>query len=330
MDLAFSKEDLAFRDEVRAFIEEAFDEDMRARMAQSKNAHIDKAGQVRWLKRLHDKGWIAPDWPAEYGGTGWSHSRKYIFEMEMALAGAPSTSNMGLTMCAPVVMAFGTPEQKAEHLPKILSTDVWWCQGYSEPGSGSDLASLSLKAERDGDHYVLNGSKIRTTYAQWADWMFCLVRTSNEAIRQMGISFLLLDMKTPGISIVPLPTLDGPAEGEQASHPVCVENVRVPISNRIGEEGQGWTYAKYLLQFERGNPYAPGLTHQLEKVKRIATLQASDGGGRLVDDPAFRRKLAEMQIKVDTLNATELRVFGARVTGETLGAVSSMFKLEGS
>ncbi|MFM8375484.1 MAG: acyl-CoA dehydrogenase family protein, partial [Phenylobacterium sp.] len=262
MDLAFSKEDLAFRDEVRAFIEEAFDDEMRARMAQSKNAHIDKAGQVRWLKRLHDKGWIAPDWPEEYGGTGWSHSRKYIFEMEMALAGAPSTSNMGLTMCAPVVMAFGTPEQKAEHLPKILSTDVWWCQGYSEPGSGSDLASLSLKAERDGDHYVLNGSKIWTTYAQWADWMFCLVRTSNEAIRQMGISFLLLDMKTPGISIVPLPTLDGPAEGEQEINQVFFENVRVPVANRIGEEGQGWTYAKYLLQFERGNPYAPGLTHQ--------------------------------------------------------------------
>jgi alkylation response protein AidB-like acyl-CoA dehydrogenase len=330
MDLAFSKEDLAFRDEVRAFIAEAFDDDMRARMAQSKNAHIDKAGQVRWLKRLHDKGWIAPDWPEEYGGTGWSHSRKYIFEMEMALAGAPSTSNMGLTMCAPVVMAFGTPEQKAQYLPKILSTDVWWCQGYSEPGSGSDLASLSLKAERDGDHYVLNGSKIWTTYAQWADWMFCLVRTSNEAIRQVGISFLLLDMKTPGISIVPLPTLDGPAEGEQEINQVFFENVRVPVANRIGEEGQGWTYAKYLLQFERGNPYAPGLTHQLEKVKRIASLQASDGGGKLVHDPAFRRKLAEMQIKVDTLNATELRVFGARVTGETLGAVSSMFKLEGS
>jgi len=330
MDLEFSKEDLAFRDEVRAFIAEAFDDDMRAHSAQSKNAHIDKAGQVRWLKRLNDKGWIAPDWPKEYGGTGWSHAQKYIFDMEMALAGAPATSNMGLKMCAPVVMAFGTPEQKAQHLPKILSTDVWWCQGYSEPGSGSDLASLSMKAERDGDHYVLNGSKIWTTYAQWADWMFCLVRTSNEAIRQQGISFLLLDMNTPGITIVPLPTLDGPPEGDQEINQVFFENVRVPVSNRIGEEGQGWTYAKYLLQFERGNPYAAGLTNQLNKVRKIASLEPSDGGGRMIDDPDFRKKLSEMQIKVDVLNATELRMFSARSAGEAMGAASSMLKLEGS
>jgi len=330
MDLDFSKEDMAFRDEVRAFIAEAFDEDMRARAAQSKNGHIDKAGQIRWLKRLNDKGWIAPDWPVEYGGTGWSHAQKYIFDMEMALAGAPSTSNMGLKMCAPVVMAFGTPEQKAQHLPKILSSDVWWCQGYSEPGSGSDLASLSLKAERDGDHYVLNGSKIWTTYAQWADWMFCLVRTSNEEIRQKGITFLLLEMNTPGITIVPLPTLDGPPEGDQEINQVFFENVRVPIANRIGEEGQGWTYAKYLLQFERGNPYAAGLTNQLNKVRKIAELERSDGGARMIDDPDFRRKLMEMQIKVDVLNATELRMFAARTSGEAMGAASSMLKLEGS
>ena len=330
MDLEFSKEDLAFRDEVRAFIAEAFDDDMRAHAAQSKNAHIDKAGQIRWLKRLNDKGWIAPDWPKEYGGTGWSHAQKYIFDMEMALAGAPSTSNMGLKMCAPVVMAFGTPEQKAQHLPKILSTDVWWCQGYSEPGSGSDLASLSMKAERDGDHYVLNGSKIWTTYAQWADWMFCLVRTSNEDIRQKGISFLLLEMNTPGITIVPLPTLDGPPEGDQEINQVFFENVRVPVANRIGEEGQGWTYAKYLLQFERGNPYAAGLTNQLQKVRKIASLEPSDGGGRMIDDPDFRKKLSEMQIKVDVLNATELRMFSARTSGEAMGAASSMLKLEGS
>ena len=330
MDLEFSKEDLAFRDEVRAFIAEAFDDDMRAHMAQSKNGHIDKEGQVRWLKRLGEKGWIAPDWPTEYGGTGWSHAQKYVFDMEMALAGAPSTSNMGLKMCAPVVMAFGTPEQKAQHLPKILSTDVWWCQGYSEPGSGSDLASLSMKADRDGDDYVLNGSKIWTTYAQWADWMFCLVRTSNEAIRQKGISFLLLDMKTPGISIVPLPTLDGPPEGDQEINQVFFDNVRVPVSNRIGEEGQGWTSATYLLQFERGNPYAAGLTNQLAKVKKIATVEPSDGGARMIDDPDFRKKLSELQIKVDVLNATELRMFSARTAGEAMGAASSMLKLEGS
>ena len=330
MDLDFAPEDLAFRDEVRAFIAEAFDDDMRAKLAQSKNNHLDKEAQVRWLKRLGEKGWIAPDWPVEYGGTGWSLGKKYVFDMEMALAGAPSTSNMGLRMCAPVVMAFGTPEQKAQHLPKILTTDVWWCQGYSEPGSGSDLASLALKAEGDGDHYVLNGSKTWTTLAQWADWMFCLVRTSNEEIRQKGISFLLIDMKTPGITIRPIPTLDGPPEGEQEINETFFDNVRVPVANRIGKEGEGWTYAKYLLQFERGNAYAPGLQNQLRKVRKIASLERSDGGGSMMSDPDFRMKLAEVEIKVEALNATELRIFAGRANGDAMGAVSSMLKLEGS
>lgn len=330
MDLDFSAEDVAFREDVRAFIAEAFDADMRAHAAQSKNSSINKAGQIRWLKRLHEKGWVAPDWPVEHGGTGWSLTQKYIFEMEMALAGAPSTTNMGLKMCAPVIMAFGTEAQKVQHLPKILSTDVWWCQGYSEPGAGSDLASLALKAERDGDDYVLNGSKTWTTYGQWADWMFCLVRTSQEAIKQMGISFLLLDMKTPGITIQPIRTLDGPREGDQEVNQVFFDNVRVSAANRIGEEGQGWTYAKYLLQFERGSAYAPGLQNMLNKVKKIASVERSDGGGRVLDDPDFRRKLAEAEIKTEALNATELRVFAGRANGEAMGAVSSMLKLEGS
>ena len=330
MDLAFSSEDLAFRDEVRAFIADAFDDDMRARSAQSKTSAIGREAQVRWYKRLSAKGWLAPDWPVDYGGTGWSDAQKYIFNMEMALAGAPSTSNMGLKMCGPVVMEFGTPEQKAQHLPKILSADVWWCQGYSEPGSGSDLASLSMKAVRDGDDYVLNGSKIWTTYAQYADWMFCLVRTSVEERPQRGISFLLLDMKTPGLVIRPLPTLDGPPDGAQEVNQVFFEDVRVPVANRIGEEGQGWTYAKYLLQFERGGAYAPGLTNQLDRVKAIARAEPNDGGGRMIEDGDFRRKLADMQIKVDTLNATELKVFAGRAAGEAMGPVSYMLKLEGS
>jgi alkylation response protein AidB-like acyl-CoA dehydrogenase len=330
MDIDFTPEDLAFRDEVRAFIAENLDDGMKAMMAQTKNQYVDRETQIRWMKRLNAKGWAAPDWPVEYGGTGWSSGKKYIFDMEMALAGAPETANMGLKMCAPVVMAFGTPEQKAQHLPKILSSDVWWCQGYSEPGAGSDLASLALKAVRDGDHYVLNGSKTWTTHAQYADWMFCLVRTSNEDIRQKGISFLLLDMKTPGITLRPIVTLDGPPEGHQEVNETFFDNVRVPVSNLIGKEGEGWTYAKYLLQFERGNASAPGLQAKLRKVRKIASLERSDGDGSLMSDPDFRRKLMELEIKVETQNALELRVFAGRVHGDALGAVSSTLKLEGS
>ena len=330
MDLNFSPEERAFGAEVRAFIAEAFDDEMRAKLAQSKNNHLDKASQVRWLKRLGDRGWMAPDWPVEYGGTGWSLGQKYIYDMEMALAGAPSTSNMGTKMCAPVVMAFGTDEQKAQHLPRILATEAWWCQGYSEPGSGSDLASLSMKAVLDGDHYVLNGSKTWTTLAQWADWMFCLVRTSSEDIRQKGISFLLIDMKTPGITIRPIPTLDGPVEGEQEINETFFDNVRVPVTNRIGKEGEGWTYAKYLLQFERGNPYAAGLSMQMRKVRKIAGVERADRGGTMMDDPDFRKKLCEAEIKIEALNATELRIFAGRGNGDAMGAVSSMLKLEGS
>lgn len=237
---------------------------------------------------------------------------------------------MGLKMCAPVVMAFGTPEQKAQHLPPILSSDIWWCQGYSEPGSGSDLASLQMKAERDGDDYVLNGSKIWTTHAQWADWMFCLVRTSSVGKPQEGISFLLLPMTLPGIQIKPLPTLDGPAEGEQEINQVFFDNVRVPVTNRIGEENKGWTYAKYLLEFERGNAYAPGLMHMLRKVKKIAALERADAGGALIDDPDFRSRIAELEIAVESLNATELRVFSGRGAGKAVGPASSMLKLAGS
>jgi alkylation response protein AidB-like acyl-CoA dehydrogenase len=227
-------------------------------------------------------------------------------------------------------MAFGTEAQKQQHLPPILKSDIWWCQGYSEPGSGSDLASLQMKAERDGDHYVLNGSKIWTTHAQWADWMFCLVRTSQEAKPQNGISFLLLEMNTPGISIRPLPTLDGPIEGQQEINQVFFEDVRVPISNRIGEEGMGWTYAKYLLEFERGNAYAPGLMNMLKKVRRIASAEASGHGTSMIQDTDFRRKLANLQIKVEALNATELKIFSAMSSGTPVGPASSMLKLEGS
>ena len=191
MDLAFSADDLSFRDQVRDFIQAEYDPDLRQMMSQTKTGYLDKAGQIRWQKKLFSRGWVAPDWPQEHGGPGFSATQRYIFNMEMALAGAPTSSPMGLKMVAPVIMAFGSEEQKQRHLPPILSSDIWWCQGYSEPGSGSDLASLQLKAVRDGEDYVLNGSKIWTTHAQWADWMFCLVRTDNSGKPQNGISFLL-------------------------------------------------------------------------------------------------------------------------------------------
>jgi alkylation response protein AidB-like acyl-CoA dehydrogenase len=330
MDVAFSPEDLAFRDEVRAFIDAEYDADMRARMAQSKNGYMDKASLERWQKALAKKGWLCVDWPEEHGGPGFTASQRYIFGMEMAAAGAPGILPFGVKMVAPVIMKFGSEEQKARHLPPIRNADLWWCQGYSEPGSGSDLASLSMRADRDGDHYVLNGSKIWTTLAQHADWIFCLVRTSQEAKRQDGISFVLVDMKTPGISVRPLPTLDGPAAGLQEINQVFFEDVRVPVENRIGEEGKGWTYAKYLLEHERGNAYAPGLMHALSKVKKLAALEPSDGSRPMIQDDDFRKKLVQATIKVDALNATELRIFTGKSAGESVGVISSMLKCEGS
>ncbi len=329
MQLAFSAADRAFQDEVRAFIAEAFDPGLKAMMAMTKNGYLDKDAQVAWQKKLHAKGWVAPDWAAEYGGPGWTPAQRYIFAMETAAAGCPIVSPMGLKMVAPVIMAFGSPEQKAKHLPAILSSDVWWCQGYSEPGSGSDLASLQMKAVRDGDHYVLNGSKIWTTHAQWADWIFCLVRTSQGAKPQEGITFLLAEMTAPGIAVAALPTLDGPAEGQQEVNQVFFDNVRVPVSNRIGEEGKGWTYAKYLLEFERGNAYGPGLKAMLGKLKRIARIEQQDGRP-LIEDRAFRAKIANLEIQVAALDARELQLFASVGSGEGVGAASSMLKCAGT
>jgi alkylation response protein AidB-like acyl-CoA dehydrogenase len=333
MDLAFTAEDLAFQAEVRAWIQSAYTPQLRAKMALSKNGYLDKAGQLEWQHALFAKGWAAPDWPVEMGGPGWSSSQRYIFNMEVSAAGCPQPSPMGLKMVAPVIMAFGNDAQKAEHLPKILASEIWWCQGYSEPGSGSDLASLQMKAEkttRDGvEGYVLNGSKIWTTHAQWADWMFNLVRTSTEAKNQNGISFILVDMKTPGISIRSLPTLDGPVDGQQEINQVFYEDVFVPATNLIGEEGKGWTYAKYLLEFERGNAYAPGLKSALKKVKRIAAVEQA-GEGVLAADPDFARKIADLEIQISVLDATELKIFSGLSSGKSVGAASSMLKCKGS
>ncbi|MBO3276093.1 acyl-CoA dehydrogenase family protein [Pseudomonas schmalbachii] len=330
MNLEYSAGEQRFREEVRAWIDEAYDAELREMMAQSKNGYLDKEGQRCWQKKLHARGWAAPDWPAEYGGPGWTPTERFLFQSEIAAAGCPRVVPMGLKMVAPVIMRFGTELQKARFLPPTLSSDIFWCQGYSEPGSGSDLSSLQMKAVRDGDHYVLNGSKIWTTHAQWADWMFCLVRTSRDGSKQAGISFLLVEMKTPGITVDPLPLLDGPMPGEQEVNQVFFEDVRVPLENLIGEEGQGWTCAKYLLEFERGGAYGPTLRYQLEKVRQIAARQPADDGGRLIDDASFRRKLLELEIQVEAVDAAELRLFSGVSSGASIGAASSMVKLAGT
>ena len=330
MDLSFTQEELAFQAEVRDWIAEAYTPELRARNALSKNGYLDKDGMLEWQRKLDEKGWFVANWPAEFGGPELTAGQRYILNMEMATAGTPNTSPMGKSMVAPVIMAFGNDAQKSEHLPKIKNSTVWWCQGYSEPGAGSDLASLQMSAVRDGDEYVLNGSKIWTTQAQFADWIFCLVRTSKEGKPQEGISFLIFPMTLKGISIGSLPTLDGPTDGQQEINQVFFEDVRVPIKESlVGEENKGWTYAKYLLQFERGNAYAPGLKNALEKTKKLARVEQS-GGAPLIEDTDFRRKLAAMEMKIEALNATELRIFSALSAGEAVGAESSMLKCAGS
>jgi alkylation response protein AidB-like acyl-CoA dehydrogenase len=325
MDLAFSKDDVAFRDEVRRFIDENFDAELRAKMAQSKNGYLDKDGQLKWQRALYKRGWAAPNWPAEYGGTGWTPSQKYIFESEMAAAGTPIVSPMGLKMVAPVLMAFGSDEQKKKHLPPILASDLWWCQGYSEPGSGSDLASLQMRCEDKGDHYLLNGSKIWTTHAQWADWMFNLVRTRQGTKPQEGISFILVDMQTPGIKVEAIVTTDYPVPGQQEINQVFYDDVKVPKENLVGKENEGWTYAKYLLEFERGNAGAPGLKRAIGKVRKMAG-QTDASGAKLIEDSSFRARLDDLEIQVSAMEFTELRIFASLSAGQRPGPESSMIK----
>lgn len=330
MDLSLSPSDLRFQKEVQDWISANFDTDLRARMALSKNGYVDKASQVAWQKKLAAKGWIAPNWPTEYGGPGLSTTERYILQSELSGAGTPSVAPFGVSMVAPVIMAFGSDAQKEQHLPKILSSELWWCQGYSEPGSGSDLASLQMSAVRDGEDYVLNGSKIWTTLAQWADWIFCLVRTSKAGKPQEGISFIVFPMNLPGITVRALPTLDGPAEGQHEINQVFFENVRVRVSDAlIGRENEGWTYAKYLLEFERGNAYAPGLRHMLSKTRKVASKEY-DGNEPVIRNPDFARKLALLEMRIDTLDATERRVLSSLSAGQNVGPESSMLKCAGS
>ncbi|MBX3484945.1 acyl-CoA dehydrogenase family protein [Phenylobacterium sp.] len=319
MDLDLSPEDLAFRDEVRTFLDENLTPELREAGRRLTSVFCDPEHSLPWQRILHARGWAAPSWPREYGGPGWNEVQRAIFAAECARAGTPSLAPMGLKMVAPVIMGYGTPGQKAFYLPRILSGEDYWCQGYSEPGSGSDLASLQLKAVSDGDHYVLSGSKIWTTHAQHANRMFCLVRTDAGGKPQAGITFLLLEMDTPGIEVKPIITLAGEHEVNQ----VFFDNVRVPKTGRVGEENQGWTVAKYLLEFERGGGSAPGLQVGLARADRIA--EAAHG-----EDRWHRRRVAEAQIAVTAIDVSERRVLSALAGGGNPGPASSMLKINGT
>lgn len=330
MDISFSDEDRAFQKEVRTWLETAWPAEMREKQARSALGRLSKEDHVAWQKRLAEKGWAATNWPVEYGGAAFTPTQNYIFDLERARVGAPTVIPFGITMVAPVIMKFGTDEQKAQFLPKILNSDIWFCQGYSEPGSGSDLASLKTKAEDKGDHYLVNGVKTWTTLAQYADWMFCLVRTSNEEIRQLGISFLLIDMNTPGIEVKPIITLDEPQEGYQEINMVYFEDVKVPKANLIGEQGKGWTCAKYLLEFERGNAYSPSLKGAMDHLRDFAQAETADNGQSYWSDDDFQRAYQDVSVQILAMEYTELRILGALAAGQNVGPESSMLKTRGT
>ncbi len=324
MNLDFSAEDLAFRDEVRAFIRDQYPAGIRAR--QNAGSDFTKEDYVQWHKICAKRGWIAPAWPTEYGGTGWSAVQRYIWSEECAAADTIPLLPFGTQMVGPVIYTFGTAEQKSRFLPDILSGDIWWCQGYSEPGAGSDLANLRTKAERDGDHYVVNGQKTWTTMAQYADWGFFLVRTNSSAKPQEGISFLLIDMKSPGITVRPIITLGG----EHEVNEVWLENVRVPVENRVYEENKGWTCAKFLLAHERNGIAGIARSKRgVEKIKEIARKEM-DGEKPLLQNVFFRRKIAELEIDLQALEYTELRALAAETAGKAPGAEASLLKIKGT
>ncbi len=326
MDTRFTEEELAFQAEVRQFFADVLDQELVALLSGAEAAPRLKEGMIEYQRRLNAKGWMAPGWPVEYGGQDWSVTQHFIFNAERGKAGAPAPVAFGVTMVAPVIYTYGTEEQKARFLPRILNSEDWWCQGYSEPGAGSDLASLQCKAERDGDDYVVNGSKIWTSYAQAADWIFCLVRTDSSGRKQEGISFLLIDMKTPGVTVRPIDTIDG----FHHLNEVFLENVRVPVENRIGEEGKGWTYAKSLLVHERLSIAEVADSKRNLDDLRVLARAESAGGQSLLDDPLFAKRLADVEIDLMALEFTELRVLASAAEGEMPGPESSLLKLQGT
>ncbi|MDG1119868.1 MAG: acyl-CoA dehydrogenase family protein [SAR86 cluster bacterium] len=329
MNLQFTQEELDFQKEVRDWIKENYPDDMKERLMNAPNGHVTKEEHVKWQQALYSKGWAGINWPKEYGGASFTASQKYLFSKEMAAARAPGFTAFGISMVSPVIMAFGTDEQKKKYLPDILSSKVWWCQGYSEPGSGSDLASLKTKAEDKGDHYLVNGAKTWTTMAQHADMIFCLVRTSQEDIRQKGISFLLIDMHSEGIEVQPINTLDSTPIGHHEVNTVFFEDVKVPKENLVGEEGKGWTYAKYLLEFERGNGYSSELYQQLQQLKAKAAIEDASGS-KLSEDLNFMESIAKLEVQINAMEATELRILGSLTAGQNVGPESSLLKTRGT
>jgi alkylation response protein AidB-like acyl-CoA dehydrogenase len=325
LDLNFSAEEERFRAEVRAFVAAELPRSIRDKVLGHKR--LDREDFLTWVRILNRRGWVAPSWPRRFGGQEWDAARVLIFEEECALAGAPPVLSFGPRMVAPVIMTFGSPAQQEYFLPRILSGEHWWCQGYSEPGSGSDLASLKTRAERRGDSYVVNGQKTWTTLAQYADWIFCLVRTSSEGRPQSGISFLLIDMKSPGITVRPIVMLDG----EHEINEVWFNDVEVPVANRIGEENKGWTYAKFLLGHERVSNAALGPSKRaLRELKAIAAAAPTGGGRPLIEVPRFRDRIAEAEIDLMALEVLVLRVIAMDRERHTPGPEASLLKLRGS
>jgi alkylation response protein AidB-like acyl-CoA dehydrogenase len=325
MDLSFSPEEEAFRQGVRDFIAEAKPR-LPKNLGAPEQARLSKDDYLVWHRLLFKKGWVAPAWPRELGGANWSVTQRYIFATETAKQSMPTTLPFGLGMVGPVIYTFGSEAQKKKFLPRILSGEDWWCQGYSEPGAGSDLASLRCRAVREGDHYIVDGQKTWTTLAQYADWIFCLVRTDPAAKAQEGISFILIDMTSPGITIKPIIVLDGAREVNE----VFFDNVKVPAENLVGEENKGWTYAKFLLAHERsGLASASRSRAALTRLKAIARKEQQDGES-LIRDPDFAHRLSALEADLMALEFTELRILSREAKGGTIGAESSILKVAGS
>jgi alkylation response protein AidB-like acyl-CoA dehydrogenase len=327
MDISFSAEDLAFREEVRAFLDAKLNQRLRDGAFATPSVFVEPDITREWQAILNEKGWLATMWPEEDGGAGFTPTQKYIFEKECALAGAPALPVLGLKLVGPVICKFGTPAQKARFLPRILSGEDYWCQGYSEPGAGSDLASLKTRAERQGAKYIVNGSKIWTTHAHHANWIFALVRTNQEAKKQEGISFLLIPMDQPGVSVTPIVTI----ANDHEVNATFFDNAETGIENLIGEEGQGWTIAKYLLENERGGSCAaPSLLAEIERVEQYAKRQPSGTNGALSHDPALMQRLARIRLETEAFEITELRILAELAKGRPAGPQTSLMKLTAS